>query len=155
MRTKILMVCLGNICRSPLAQGVLENKLPQGSFIVDSAGTASYHIGKQPDKRSIEVAKKNGINITNQQARQLNKEDLENFDIVYAMDTSNYNDILALCNSEAQKSKVHLILNESDSNSNNSVPDPYYGGIEGFNNVFKMLDNACECIAKKLTSTNI
>lgn len=150
MSTKILMVCLGNICRSPLAEGILQSKLPKDQFIIDSAGTGSWHAGQLPDKRSIETAKKHGIDITNQRARQFKLTDFEDFDYIYAMDISNYKNILSLAPSEMAKSKVKLILNELFPNKNIEVPDPYYGGQDGFEEVFKMLDEACNVIVKKL-----
>ncbi|UOX33914.1 low molecular weight phosphotyrosine protein phosphatase [Flavobacterium sediminilitoris] len=150
MSTKILMVCLGNICRSPLAEGILQSKLPKDQFIIDSAGTGGWHAGQLPDKRSIETAKKHGIDITNQRARQFKLTDFEDFDYIYTMDISNYKNILSLAPSEMAKSKVKLILNELFPNKNIEVPDPYYGGQDGFEEVFKMLDEACNVIVKKL-----
>jgi len=149
--TKILMVCLGNICRSPLAEGILQSKVDNNLFVVDSAGTSSYHIGNKPDPRSIAIAKKKGIDITQQQARQFVKQDFLDFDIIYAMDNSNYNNIIALAENDKQKSKVNLILNESYPEQNLDVPDPYYGGDKGFENVFNMLDDACNKIKLRLS----
>lgn len=151
--TKILMVCLGNICRSPLAEGILKSKL-DANFIVESAGTAAYHVGNKPDPRSIAVARQNGLNITNQRARKFNKQDFEDFDIIYAMDNSNYQNIIALAENDQQKDKVKLILNESFPEKNLDVPDPYYGGEKGFENVYNMLDNACEIIAKRINTSS-
>ncbi|MFT0157079.1 low molecular weight protein-tyrosine-phosphatase [Tenacibaculum ascidiaceicola] len=147
---KILMVCLGNICRSPLAEGILQSKLSSGNFAVDSAGTAGYHVGELPDGRSIEVARKYGIDITNQRSRKFVKADFDKFDIIFTMDQSNYGDIVAMSENEEQHEKVKMILNELHPNENRSVPDPYYGGDQGFENVYKMLDEACEIIASKL-----
>lgn len=149
---KILMVCLGNICRSPLAEGILATKAMKHNLnlIIDSAGTAAYHVGNLPDERSIEVAKKYGIDLTNQRARQFRVQDFEEFDIIYAMDSENYNNILNLASSTDDENKVKLILNEIEPNSNSSVPDPYYGGDEGFENVYQMLDTACEKIIDRL-----
>ncbi|KAF9660339.1 low molecular weight protein-tyrosine-phosphatase [Tenacibaculum sp. ZH5_bin.1] len=147
---KILMVCLGNICRSPLAEGILKSKLSSESFIVDSAGTAGYHVGELPDGRSIEVARKYGIDITNQRSRKFTKADFDKFDMIFAMDQNNYADIVALSENEEQHEKVKMILNELYPDENRSVPDPYYGGGQGFENVYKMLDEACEIIASKL-----
>ena len=96
MAVKILMVCLGNICRSPLAEGILASKLPKDKFMVDSAGTGNYHIGKQPDSRSIAIAQKNGLDITNQRGRQFSSRDFDNFDYILAMDNSNYNYIIEI-----------------------------------------------------------
>jgi protein-tyrosine phosphatase len=148
--TKILMVCLGNICRSPLAEGILKSKLPTSQFTVDSAGTASYHIGSAPDIRSVAVAKKYGINISHLKGRQFNVNDFDKFDLIYVMDESNYQNVVSLARYETDKNKVKLILNEVYPNQNYSVPDPYYGGEQGFENVFKMLDEACTNIANAL-----
>jgi len=149
MATKILMVCLGNICRSPLAEGIMRSKLSE-DFTVDSAGTGGWHAGELPDKRSIATAKNRGLDITNQRARQFKKSDFDTFDHIFVMDNSNYKDVLALAPNEEAKSKVKLILNEIFPNENVDVPDPYYGGQDGFENVFDMLDQACEEIARKL-----
>ncbi len=149
MASKILMVCLGNICRSPLAEGIMRSKLSE-DFTVDSAGTGGWHAGELPDKRSIATAKNRGLDITNQRARQFKRSDFDTFDHIFVMDNSNYKDVLALAPNEEAKSKVKLILNEIFPNENVDVPDPYYGGQEGFENVFDMLDQACEEIARKL-----
>lgn len=147
---KILMVCLGNICRSPLAQGILQAKLQSDQVLVDSAGTASYHVGHSPDVRSIEVARKHGIDITNQQARKFVREDFEKFDFIFAMDRSNYQNLIVMARNTHDKEKVHLILNALDVDSNHEVPDPYYGDEDGFEKVFNMLDEACESIIAKI-----
>lgn len=144
------MVCLGNICRSPLAEGILKSKLPEDSFFVDSAGTSNYHIGEKPDKRSIAIARDYGIDINNQRGRQFTTIDFDRFDYIYAMDNSNYKNIIRLARNNQDKNKVKLILNESVPGENLDVPDPYYGGEEGFNNVYIMLDEACNIIANKL-----
>ena len=150
MHVKILMVCLGNVCRSPLAEGILASKLPKDKFFVDSAGTGDYHVGKQPDVRSIAVAKKNGIDITKQKARQFSEKDFEDFDYIYAMDHSNQQDILELTNTPSHEKKVNLILNELFPSENVDVPDPYFGVENGFINVYQLLDEVCEVIANKL-----
>ena len=147
---KILMVCLGNICRYPLAEGILKSKLPQNYFTVDSAGTSNYHIGELPDKRSIEVAKKNNIDISNQRGRQFLHEDFDEFDLIYAMDSSNYQDIIKLARTPEDIEKVKLILSEIPNYNLTDVPDPYYGGSNGFDIVFQMLDLACTNISNKL-----
>ena len=149
MSSKILMVCLGNICRSPLAEGIMRAKLSK-DFIVDSAGTGGWHAGELPDKRSISTAKNRGLDITSQRARQFKISDFNTFDYIYVMDNSNYKDVMALAPNEEVKSKVKLILNELFPNENVDVPDPYYGGQEGFENVFNMLNEACDVIAGKL-----
>ena len=148
---KVLMVCLGNICRFPLAEGILKSKINTSKIFVDSAGTAAYHVGNLADERSIEVAKKYGIDITNQRARKFTVKDFDAFDVIYAMDESNYQNILMLARNSEDEKKVQLILNVIDADKNASVPDPYYGGNQGFENVYKMLDEACEVIANKLT----
>ena len=152
MHTKFLMVCLGNICRSPLAEGILQSKLPKKDYIIDSAGTANYHIGAAPDKRSVLIAKKFGIDISQQKCRQITKSDFEYFDYIYVMDTSNYKNVIAIAPNEASKQKVKLILNEVDSTSDLEVPDPYYGEMEYFEHVFHLLDEACTIIASKIHS---
>ncbi len=150
MKTKILMVCLGNICRSPLAEGILQSKLDSNKFTVSSCGTSSYHIGNKPDSRSIEIAKKYDIDITHQRAAQFNKSDFTTYDYIYAMDNSNHKNIVKLSNKAQEKSKVKLILNELYPDQNLDVPDPYYGGEQGFEDVYQMLDKACNTIASKL-----
>jgi protein-tyrosine phosphatase len=147
---KILMVCLGNICRSPLAEGILRSKVNKELAFVDSAGTAAYHLGNIPDERSIAVAKQYGIDISNQQARKFTEKDFLNFDVIYAMDKSNYQNIISLATSDEDVEKVKMILNESQPNKNYSVPDPYYGGEIGFEEVYKMLNKACDSINYKL-----
>jgi protein-tyrosine phosphatase len=149
MAAKILMVCLGNICRSPLAEGIMRSKLSK-DFIVDSAGTGGWHAGELPDKRSISTAKNRGLDITSQRARQFKISDFDTFDYIYVMDNSNYKDVMALAPNDEAKSKVKLILNELFTNENVDVPDPYYGGQDGFENVFDMLNEACDVIAGKL-----
>ena len=144
------MVCLGNICRSPLAEGILASKLPENLFEVDSAGTGSWHIGRSPDTRSIAVAKKNKLDISQQKGRQFQTTDFENFDYIYVMDQSNYEDVLALATSDEHRQKVKIILDELFPNEKVDVPDPYYGLSNGFEMVYNMLDEACELIAEKL-----
>lgn len=147
--TKILMVCLGNICRSPLAEGILKSKL-SNDFIIDSSGTANYHVGSSPDKRSISVARKHGLDISNLSGRQFDVSDFDVFDMIYVMDESNFQNVIKLARNNEDIAKVKLILNEVHPNKNYEVPDPYYGGENGFDNVYKMLDEACDIIAKKL-----
>ncbi|PQB06376.1 protein-tyrosine-phosphatase [Polaribacter filamentus] len=149
--TKVLMVCLGNICRSPLAEGILLSKINADEIFVDSAGTGAYHIGKLPDERSIEVARKHGIDIRNQRARKFTVKDFDTFDYIYAMDETNYQNILMQARTNDDKSKVQLILNETHSTKNLAVPDPYYGGNQGFENVYIMFEEACKVIANKLS----
>lgn len=150
MPVKILMVCLGNICRSPLAEGILASKLPKNKFIVDSAGTGAWHIGHAPDDRSIAVAKKNNIIISDQRGRQFSKSDFDAFDYIYVMDNSNYDNVIQLAEKQEHKEKVKLILDELFPNENVDVPDPYFGLENGFEIVYNMLDEVCEVIAEKL-----
>lgn len=147
---KLLMVCAGNICRSPLAHGLMdkkikENKLP---WEVDSAGTHGFHAGEKPDSRSIEIAQTHKLDISSQRARKIRSTDLEDFDLIFCMDAQNYNSVKEMCQSEEEKAKVKLILNELYPAENRIVPDPYYGGEDGFQDVYTMLDKACDAIVK-------
>ena len=144
------MVCLGNICRSPLAHGILESKLPSDKFYIDSAGTANYHVGEAPDRRSIAVARSYGIDISYQRGQQFKTSFFDVYDLIYVMDESNYEDVIALARNSKDFAKVKLIMEEDSSNTIKYVPDPYYGDESGFEYVFKLLDNVCENIAKKL-----
>lgn len=147
------MVCLGNICRSPLAHGILESKLSNKEFYVDSAGTGNYHVGSPPDLRSIEVAKKYGVDISHQRCRQFDISDFDNFDIIYVMDESNFSNVVKLARNPLDISKVQRILNPENHNLK-EVPDPYYGNHKDFENVFSILNNACETISSQLTKSN-
>lgn len=150
MKTRVLMVCLGNICRSPLAEGILKSKVDLNKIFVDSAGTGSWHIGSEPDRRSVATAKRYDLDITQQRGRQFSKKDFEDFDYIFAMDNSNFKDIMAMAETDEERQKVHLILEEIFPSENVDVPDPYHGGEQGFENVYQMLNEACEIIAKKL-----
>ena len=147
---KILMVCLGNICRSPLAEGILEQKLKEEGldWKVDSAGTGLWHIGEPPDPRSVSTARKYGLDISRQRARQIQPTDLDTFDLILAMDSSNYQDILRLAKTNQQKQKVAMILNYIAPGSNLNVPDPYWND-DGFDQVFRMLEEACEKVVEQ------
>jgi protein-tyrosine phosphatase len=149
---KILMVCLGNICRSPLAEGILKHKIKQHNLKaeVDSAGTSSLHQGNSPDKRSILVAKKHGIDISKLIGRKFTSADFDNFDLIYVMDTTNLADVLFLARNESDREKVELILNMVEPHANKSVPDPYWGGEDGFENMYQMLDKACDEIIEDI-----
>ncbi|MFD2918036.1 low molecular weight protein-tyrosine-phosphatase [Psychroserpens luteus] len=150
--TSILVVCLGNICRSPLAHGILESKLPSDRFYVDSAGTANYHVGDSPDQRSIAVAKAHGIDISQQQGRQFKITDFDTFDYIYVMDHSNFENIVKLARHTEDIAKVKLILEVDSSISEKHVPDPYHGDISNFENVYKLLDNVTNIISRQLLS---
>ncbi|WP_420322836.1 low molecular weight protein-tyrosine-phosphatase [Flagellimonas sp.] len=149
MKTKVLMVCLGNICRSPLAEGILKSKVDSSKVFVDSAGTAGYHVGNPPDERSIAVARKYGLDISMQKCRRFSATDFQEFDYIYAMDRSNFSNIMKLANGIQDEKKVKLLLDEVDFGLT-EVPDPYYGGSDGFEKVYEMVDLACEAIAKRL-----
>ena len=144
------MVCLGNICRSPLAEGILSSKGKHLNIEVDSVGTAGYHVGKKPDIRSIEIANKYAIDLNQQRARQFSRADFDEFDIIYAMDTNNYAQLISLASSETERNKVRMILNEINPNAYQSVPNPYYGGDNGFQDVYNMLDKACDKIIQDI-----
>ena len=144
------MVCLGNICRSPLAEGILWSKGKHLNLEVDSAGTAAYHIGKQPDIRSIEIANKYTIDLNQQRARQFSRADFDKFDIIYAMDTNNYAHLISLASTETERNKIRMILNEINPKAYQSVPDPYYGGENGFQDIYNMLDKACDKIIQNI-----
>ena len=147
---KILMVCLGNICRSPLAEGILKDKIKAKGldWEVDSAGTSGWHEGERPDPRSIKVGLLHNTDIRNQRSRKLLPEDLQKFDLIFAMDSSNYQKIIALANSEEERNKVNLIMNMVNPDMNEKVPDPYLND-DGFENVYNMLDRACDAIVEK------
>ena len=144
------MVCLGNICRSPIAQGILSSKTKHLNVIVDSAGTAGYHTGSPPDSRSIEIAKRHNIDLQNQRARQFTRNDFDKFDIIYAMDTNNYAHLIALTKNQKEKEKIRMILNEIEPGLFQSVPDPYYGGKNGFEKVYNLLEKACHKIVNQI-----
>ncbi len=150
------MVCLGNICRSPMAEGILRHKLSNANIDVeiDSAGTGNYHIGEHPDHRAVKCLKQKGIDISSLRARQFIYQDFVQFDIIYAMDASNYNNIVALAKSEVEKHKVKLYLNEAWPGQNRAVPDPWFGDADGFEEVFEMLEVASEACAARLVSAN-
>ncbi|RMA64917.1 low molecular weight protein-tyrosine-phosphatase [Ulvibacter antarcticus] len=147
MQTKILMVCLGNICRSPLAEGILKSKVDSSKIQVNSAGTGHWHVGNAPDPRSIAVAKKNGLDITDQRGRLFIASDFDTYNHIYVMDSSNMENVLAFAKTKAHRQKVTMILETIFPGEKVDVPDPYYGGNMGFDNVFKMLDEACDVIA--------
>lgn len=150
MKTKILMVCLGNICRSPMAEGILRRKLDPALFEVDSAGTANYHVGDPPDSRAVKIAFENDIDISGLRGRQLIAADFDCFDYIYTMDLSNLQNALQLTSNPEHRAKTKLILNELFPGENVEVPDPYYGNERDFRQVFALLDEVCEKIAEKI-----
>ena len=145
---KILMVCLGNICRSPLAEGILQSKLPE-NFVVDSAGTIDMHEGKSPDHRSISTAKKYEIDLSAQKSRPFSVKDFKEYDRIYCMDRNNLKDVLSLAENGLQRQKVSLILE-----NNQEVPDPYWGTMADFEKVYQLLDETCEKLATNLKELN-
>ncbi len=149
---KVLMVCLGNICRSPLAQGILEHNAHKlnKNIEVDSAAKSNFHVGDLPDSRSISTAYLHGIDITSQRGRQFNKSDFDTFDVIFVMDSYNYQNIVVLAETEEHRKKVKLIMNELEPSKNINVPDPYYGGDEGFEQVFQILDKATNAFLEKI-----
>lgn len=148
--TRVLMVCLGNICRSPLAEGILKSKVASTKVTVDSAGTANYHIGKGPDPRSIATAASYNIDITDQRARQFTVEDFDEFDHIFAMDKENYKNIIALARNKSDIDKVALMLDILNVPETKEVPDPYYGGDQGFEDVYKLLDKSTDLVIKRI-----
>jgi protein-tyrosine phosphatase len=138
------MVCLGNICRSPLAHGILQSKLSETEFYVDSAGTAAYHLGNPPDYRSIQVAKNHGLDISTQSARQFKAQDFDTFDYIYAMDATNYTHIINLARTDADKKKVKLFLEINTTMTNKNVPDPYHGSLSDFESIYHIIDTTCD-----------
>jgi protein-tyrosine phosphatase len=146
------MVCLGNICRSPLADGLLLRKIKEQGLdvLVDSAGTANYHIGKAPDHRMIQTAAKHGTNIDFLRARQFTRKDFQNFDHILVMDQSNYNDVTQLAQNESDLKKVKFFLEYLHPNKNAAVPDPYYGTQKDFEEVYQLVDKATDALIQKL-----
>ncbi len=149
---KILFVCLGNICRSPLAEGIMRHKLKQHkiNIEVDSAGTGGWHSGEAPDKRAIAIADKNNVDISKLKARKFEILDFETFDRIYVMDLQNKKDVIAQAPSDEAKQKVELLLNILSPLSNAEVPDPWFGGSKDFEAVFELLNEACNALIKKL-----
>ena len=150
------MICLGNICRSPLAEGILQHKAEENGlrWYVDSAGTGNWHIGEAPHHLSQKVAKSNGIDISQQCCRQFQKEDMLRFDRIYVMDEDNYEDVKRMSQELWDEEKTDLLLNELFTGENLSVPDPYSGTEADFLRVFQMIDDACEKIIEKYSTTN-
>jgi protein-tyrosine phosphatase len=146
---KVLMVCLGNICRSPLAEGIMLKLIKENNINmrVDSAGTSDYHVDEAPDKRTIANAAKHDVDLKPLRARQFKASDFEKFDKIYVMDKSNMANVLALATNDAHKAKVDLLLNASNQGMNLEVPDPYFGGEQGFEDVFQMVYKACQHVA--------
>jgi protein-tyrosine phosphatase len=146
------MVCLGNICRSPMAEGIMRAKIEKHKLDaeVDSAGFESFHTGDPPDFRATREMKRHGIDISAQRSRLFRKSDFDDFDRIYVMDSVNFQDVKSMSSSPDQLLKVDYILNVTHPGSNKAVPDPYYGGKDGFARTFQLLDSATELIALEL-----
>lgn len=145
---KVLFVCLGNICRSPMAEGVFRHMAEQAGLRVemDSAGTSAYHIGEAPDARAIRCLRHKGIDIASLAARQFVYEDFQRFDLIYAMDASNHRNILSMAMNEEDKQKVKLLLKEARTAATHEVPDPWYGDMPDFEHVYSLLSTAAPVI---------
>jgi protein-tyrosine phosphatase len=154
---KILMVCLGNICRSPLAEGILQNLAGKANleWTVDSAGTNGFHIGEAPHPLSIKVGKQNGIDISGQRARQFIKDDMDRYDRIYAMDNDVYDDMVRISKEKFNEQKTDLFLNELYPGSNRDVPDPWYGPEAGYHQVYELIDKTCTVILEKYSVTSL
>ena len=152
---KILMVCLGNICRSPLAEGILQDKVFKAglNWSIESAGTNSYHTGEPPHPLSQKVAKLNGIDICQQRARRFVAEDFEVYDKIYALAADVLDDIKRISKKKFDATKVDLLMNELYPGKNMDVPDPYYGTEPGYHEVYKMIGEVCDAIINKYTPT--
>lgn len=148
---KILMVCLGNICRSPLAEGILQKKIEQAglSWQVDSAGTNGYHIGEAPHRLSQKVALQNGIDISRQLSRKFVKEDIDRFDKIYAMADDVVDEMKMIARNKFDAAKVDLLLNENYPGQNRDVPDPWSGPEADYHEVYELIDKACDALIKK------
>jgi len=154
---KVLMVCLGNICRSPIADGLLRKKVQEQHLDVevDSAGTIGMHAGSAPDSRMIATAKSRGTDISFLKARQFTAKDFQGFDVIFAMDKNNKRDILSLAKTAEDKQKVHLLLSEITNQEEANVPDPYYGTSKDFEHVYDLVDNATDTIIEKIKNNTL
>ncbi len=154
---RVLFVCMGNICRSPLAQGVFENLVRreglEGEISVDSAGTHSYHLGEAPDPRAQESARRRGLDLGSQRARRIHPEDCEEFDYVLTMDEENYQAVAALC--RAGSAVVRLFLDYGPDRTETEVPDPFYGGPEGFERVVDLVEEASEGLLREIKKKHL
>ena len=150
------MVCLGNICRSPMADGLLRKKVSDHGLAVevDSAGTGDWHVGQAPDERMRATAKSNGLSIDELRGRQFVQEDFDLFDRIFVMDQSNYENVIKLARNDEDITKVDLFLNLSHPGEDKEVPDPYFGGEEGFQHVYDLIDDATDRLINEFKSNN-
>ncbi|MER3498066.1 MAG: protein-tyrosine-phosphatase [Chitinophagaceae bacterium] len=150
------MVCLGNICRSPLAEGILQHKADKAglNWKVESAGTNGYHTGEPPHPLSQKVARLNGIDICQQRARNFVAEDFDRYDKIYAMAEDVLDDIKRIAGKKFDPSRIDLLMNEAFPGKNMDVPDPWYGGEDGYHEAYALIEKACEAIIKKYSKTN-
>ena len=151
---KILMVCLGNICRSPMAEGIVRDRIEELGLDVelDSAGTGDYHIGEGPDKRAQANMRQNGHDISDLKARQFKAKDFDAFDRIFVMDQSNYQNVLSLARTDEDREKVELFLNLASPGSDGEVPDPYFGGESGFQHVYELLNESADKLMEELSN---
>ncbi len=149
---KILMVCLGNICRSPMAEGVMRQKIEKYNLDadVDSCGTAAYHIGESPDSKGIQTLHNYDIDLSQHQGRQFQVTDFDKYDLIFAMDTDNYSNLIEKARNLKDEEKIKLLMDETYPGMQKIVPDPYYGGLDDFEETYALVDNACEHLARKL-----
>lgn len=156
MQNKILFVCLGNICRSPLVEGILLKRIKEHklNWLTDSAGTSNYHVGQKPDSRTMANALAHGVDLDKLRARTFSKKDFEDFDFIFTMDNSIKRNVLAMANTVNDKNKVHLFLEWTNGLIDQEVPDPYYGSEDDFEKVFQLLDKACERLILKLKTNS-
>jgi protein-tyrosine phosphatase len=148
---KVLMVCLGNICRSPLAEGVMKQKAAEAglNWTVESAGTNGYHVGEAPHPLSQKVALLNGVDICSQRARRFVREDMDRYDLIYAMATDVLDEIRRIARDKWDPSRVRLFLDELQPGANASVPDPWYGPEPGYHEVYRLISDTCEAIVAR------
>lgn len=160
MKIKLCFVCMGNICRSPTAEGVFQKLIDQRGltdrFFLDSAGTHGYHVGKPPDRRSQQAALARGIGIDHLRARQVTVEDLDHFDMLLAMDSQNYQGLLALASSDVHRQRIRLMMEFAPALAVDEVPDPYYGeGGQGFERVLNLLEHAAQGLLAELLTDSL
>jgi len=152
-RTSVLFVCLGNICRSPLAEGIFRDLVEEAGlsegFVVESAGTGAWHVGEPPDARASMVASQHGVELDSR-ARQITEADLERFDWVIAMDRENLRNIRRLASTVDSPAQVHLLREFDHEGEGDEVPDPYYGGASGFETVYEMVRRSCQALLDRI-----